>query len=321
MAACIWLFAGQALAQISGEHYLAGTEGIEAGSLPRPGVYTDSLNWFGDLSERNGNIDVVQNARILSFIDELRPRWITKQKLLSADYGLEAVIPLGYQDENLSQQLILPPFRNPILFGSYTFHYGQSELHDWEVSPLLLGWHWRRFDLTAGYAVWVPMGDDSAVFGPYPFDPNAYVPPAQYHWWEHIISLGGTWHPDEPHNWSLSILNHYEISEPFHSNLGSTDPGQLFTTEWGVSRTAGKYAELGLVGNYAAPVTTSRLSYGPLFLPSIYSSVEIGPEIKINVSKFDFSASLRYLRELNNPNGSAGDYDLNIVALTLSKRF
>ena len=91
--------------------------------------------------------------------------------------------------------------------------------------------------------------------------------------------------------------------------------------EAGVSRKAGKYVDLGLIGNYSLQTTATRTTDYSFTESSAYSNIELGPEIKVTLSQYDLSASLRYLRGLSNPNGSGGSYDLNIVALTLSKGF
>ena len=312
------LSASPALGQILGEHYLAGTEGIQAGTLPGPGVYFDDINWFGHLSEAPGP---GLNGEISSYVNEPRLRWITPLKLLSADYGMELMLPWGYQQYQLTQATSFPlaPGPKPPILGFY-YHYGQYELHDLEVSPLLLSWHWNHFDLTAGYAFWAPTSDNSILaIHPTDLNPSAYAPPAQFHWWEHMLTLGGTWHPDAAKLWAVSALNHYEISQSFDSPIGVTTPGQLFTTEWGVSRVAGKYFEFGMVGNYSHQTTPTRIEQ---YYPESYTSstFELGPEIKVKVPQCDFSASLRYLREMKNPD-SSGDYDLNVIVLSLSKRF
>jgi hypothetical protein len=42
----LWLFARPALAQLPGDHYYAGTDCLQAGSLPDPGIYVDDINLF-----------------------------------------------------------------------------------------------------------------------------------------------------------------------------------------------------------------------------------------------------------------------------------
>jgi len=301
LAAALWLSARPAQAQILGDHYLAGTEGIQAGTLPGPGIYFDDINWFGDLDTH----DSVFRTPISSYVNEPRLRWVTKLKLLDADYGVELMVPWGYQEDSVS----------PTSAPGTTIHSSQYELHDLEISPLLLGWHWQHFDLTAGYAFWVPTGDDSDM------DPGNFLPPAQLHWWEHMLTLGGTWYPDAAHQWSLSDLNHYEINQSCDSSI-TIENGQLFTSEWGIGRMMGKYINLGIIGNCSVQTTETR-EYFPIVTYTTYAhvSVEVGPELKVNVPKYDFSVALRYLRELYGGPDYAESFDLNIVALTLSKRF
>ena len=307
-----------ARAQIFGDHYLAGTDGILAGSVPPPGIYFDDINWFGSLDETSG----WDSARISSYVNEPRLRWITQERILGANYGVEVMVPWGWQANLLFQpsRLVFLDPHQPDFIPGYNMRYTQYGLHDLEVSPLLLGWHWRRFDLTAGYAFWVPTGDNSFNGAQSnPLDPFLYGPPAQYHWWEHMLTLGATWYPDMDHKWAVGVLNHYEISQSFDSPLGAIQEGQLFSSAWGLSRTLEKYITVGIIGDYSQPATETRIvgSWGEVFYRPAH--VQMGPEIQVALPECGFSASLSYLRELNNPDATSDN--LNVVTLSLSQRF
>ena len=308
-AACL-LPAGSALAQFN-EHYIAGTEGIRPGSLPGPGIYFDDINLYANLYQNAGGVDAY-SVRSSTYVNEPRLRWISEPKLLGAGYGIEVMLPMAYGDD-------------------------RYVLSDVEVSPLLLSWHLQHFDFSAGYAVWIPTGDFKS--NPPQQDPALSPNTSRYagafgqHWWGHMITAGGTWYPDTDKKWAVSSLNHYEINQSHealpagmipHAGFFDVDYGQLFTTEWSVSRTAGKYFELGLVGNYTLQTTPTHVTfpgYEAYDVTSVHSGIELGPEIKATVPQWDFSASLRYLHQMTNPNGDNGSYNLNIIALTLSKRF
>ena len=93
----------------------------------------------------------------------------------------------------------------------------------------------------------------------------------------------------------------------------------MFTSVLSIGRKIGEYFEFGLVGQYSQKTTTPSMEFEAL--NSTYNpEVEAGGEIKAVVPQYDFSFSLRYLRELNNP-GHLGSYSQNIFALSLSKRF
>ena len=299
VAAGFFLPAAPTFAQlITGSQYLPGTEGIQAGTLPGPGFYFDDINVYGYSSQQG-----VDHAS--TYINEPRFRWITPLKLLGANYGMELLIPWLYQEQTVHFGGFFPNT------AEFKFH----EVEDLEISPLLLSWHLKHFDFSAGYSLWVPTDDNKPVIsgGDVEFL-------AQAHYWENMFTLGGTWHPDADKKWSVSALNHYEISQSYKTIIIPTRQGQQFTMEWGVSRTVGGYFELGAVGNYSWQTTNTRVympgPFGNTYYPGC-SNVEVGPEVKFTLPHCGFSTSLRYLHDFSTEPG----YDRDVVALSLSKRF
>jgi len=309
-------------AQINSAHYLVGTEGILAGSLPPPGVYFDDLNWYGTSSTIVSLVNfpnVGQNYQVTTYVNQPRLRWMTPFRLLGADYGMEIMVPWIRQQRQLVPTLsfVSIPFYLP------GYQVDQSEFEDVEISPLLLAWHLKQFDITAGYAFWVPTGNNQFDNVRHSvIDPYLSVPPPQFHWWENMITFGGTWYPDTRHQWAVSALTHYEISQAFDSTAGATEYGQVFIAEWGLSRAAGKYWELGFVGNYSEQITATRNNFGGTDY-TVYSGapLQIGPEIKVTVPHCGFSASFRYLHEMLHDGGNDGQYYPDVLALTLTQRF
>ena len=286
-----WLTAGNVMAQ----HYIAGTEGIQAGTLPGPGIYLDDINLFAQDHFGAGD----NRARYTTYINEPRLRWISEWKILGANYGAELMLPLEW--EHSVDHVSSPP--SP---PNYTLNEFQPA--DLEISPLLLSWHLKQFDFTAGYAFWVPTDKNSLI----PIGPHIYIHSSPLHWWGHMITAGGSWHPDADKKWSVSFLSRYEINQSLIDGPNKIEPNQTMTTEWGLSRMLGDYFELGFVGNYVRQVAE---------LFDTHPTLEVGPEIKATVPKWDFSASVRYLRLLTNPDEGVGSYTENVMALTLSKRF
>jgi hypothetical protein len=144
-----------------------------------------------------------------------------------------------------------------------------------------------------------------------------------------MITLGGTWYPDTARKWELSLLNHYEFNQQYDigAPAATAENGQAFTMEASVGRTAGKYFGLGLIGNYSRHVTADVMNYGPNpFSPATslrslntHPSIEVGTELRASVPQWDLVISVRYLRELGEL--GAPTYNLNVVGLTISKRF
>jgi hypothetical protein len=130
------------------EHYLIGSEGIEAGSLPAPGIYIDDVNLYEHLHVAD-NFD---DLRTSSYIIAPRARWLSGETFLGASYGVELMLPIICQDATLQRQF----------FGqSGTFSLSQWEAADLEISPFLLSWHLKHFDIRVGYSFWVPTGDNT----------------------------------------------------------------------------------------------------------------------------------------------------------------
>jgi hypothetical protein len=188
---------------IIGGHYPAGVEGIKGASLPPPGVYFRDYNigYFADLFE-----DGPPAFDISAYINAPRLIWMTNCKILGADYGMDLIIPFGYMD----WQFATPG-------GPVNGHY--FGIGDIQVEPLLLSWHFKQFDLAAGYAVWAPTGDFS------PTRPDFLAKG----YWSHMLTLGGTWYLDADKTWAISLLNRYEFAH--EQTQTHTDPGQVYTLE------------------------------------------------------------------------------------------
>ena len=329
-AGCL-LPAGSALAQFN-EHYIAGTEGIRPGSLPGPGIYFDDINLYANLYQNgtfgSGVFRTYASERSSTYVNEPRLRWISKLNVLGANYGMEVMIPLSYQ--NTESFITIPGFPPPTPSQTYAQSQRRFDANDLEVSPLLLAWHLKHFDFSMGYAFWVRDNvSQPGVYGAMPVvNPltGGLPGPLGQHWWAQMLMAGGTWYPDATRHWAVSALCHYENDQKDNVGSGLTiSYGQLFTSEWSLSRTAGKYIEAGVVGNYSQQTTpTGVLFENGFFSESLtpsHSLIELGPEIKAKIPQWDFSASIRYLHQMNNPNNGYGSYNMNLIALTLSKRF
>ena len=80
-------------------HYVPGVEGIKAATLPPPGWYVRdySVAYFADqLNSGSGNNAHVPNFQAFTYANVPRVIWITDTKLLGANVGVDALIPLLY---------------------------------------------------------------------------------------------------------------------------------------------------------------------------------------------------------------------------------
>jgi hypothetical protein len=272
---------GAGLLQAQTTHYPAGVEGIKGASLPPPGFYFRDYNYiyFSDsFKEGPPAFDVFANVQAPRLI------WITGHKVLGGYYGMDAIVPLVYQDLEMTG------------FRGSDFSVG-----DLFVEPVTLSWHQERADFSFGYGFWAPTGDHSAG--------NPVSPGKGF--WTQMLTAGVTVYADEAKTWSLSALNRYEFNQK-RKETGIT-PGQYWTLEWGLAKSLPKAIELGLAGYYQAQSTLAKGFGAPLGKDSV---VGLGPEITVVCPKLGFSTSVRYMRETGASNRPEG----HTINITLTKR-
>ncbi len=269
-----------------GSHYPVGAEGIKGASLPPPGIYLRDYNFFYVANHVDG---LPVDANILAYVQAPRLIWISEKKILGANYGADIIVPFAYKDVSLA--------------GASD---SQFNLGDIQIEPLLLSWHFKQFDVAAGYALWVPSGNfDSRT-------PLRYLTSAGSGYWSHMLTLGGTWYPDEKKTWAVSLLNRYEIC--YEQEDTQITPGHMFTLEWAISKSITKTVDVGLVGYYQQQVTQDR---GARADGAMAHVIGVGPEVSAFWPKIGTFTSLRYNYEADANNRPQG----HTITLTLTKRF
>jgi len=269
-----------------GSHYPVGAEGIKGGSLPPPGVYVRDYNFFYTADKVDG---LPVNLDIFAYVQAPRLIWITKQQILGADYGMDIIVPFAYKD-------VSAPFGDA----------NQFNIADIQVEPLLLSWHFKQFDVAAGYAVWAPTGNfDTSSALNYLTSPGAGF-------WSHMLTLGGVWYPDEQKTWAVSLLGRYEICHE-QDNTHIT-PGNMATLEWGLSKTVMPGVDVGVIGYYQQQVTEDDGAGASTDLAHV---VGVGPEVSVMWSKIGMISTLRYVYEADAKDRPQG----HTITLTLTKRF
>ena len=270
------------LAVAQSGHYVAGVEGIKAGSIPPPGLYTKDYNY---LYLANGGDRLPPDFKVTAYVNVLRQIWITKWKILGADYGMDALVPFVYQD-------VTAGGKKPSKFG----------VGDMYVEPVLLAWHWQQFDVGAGYSIWMPIGQ---------YDKTRMVN-AGKNFWSHMATLGGTWYPaGEDKSWAVSVLNRYEINTE-NSDLKVT-PGNNLTVEFGLSKNLQQTVDIGVTGYYQQQVTKdSGTGATDFLLDRVFG---VGPEVNYFWGKAKLFISARYAYEFGAKDRSRG----HTFCLTLTK--
>jgi hypothetical protein len=263
-------------------HYPAGAEGIKGASLPPPGVYFRDYNFFYFAETFK---DGPPSFDISAYINAPRVIWLTDLEIFGASYGMDVIVPFAYLDWSVG-------FFDDSDFG----------LGDIQIEPLLLAWHFKQFDVAAGYALWAPTGDFDVT------KPDLIAKG----FWSHMLTLGGTWYPDQEKTWAVSLLNRYEFAhEQEKTNI---DPGQVYTAEWGLSKSLRQGLDVGLIGYYQQQTTKDS---GITATTKLDRKIGIGPEINAFWPKVGLFTSIRYAYEfaaVERPEG-------HLVTLTLTKPF
>ena len=275
--------------QFSG-HYPSGVEGVKGASVPPPGIYLRDYNLIYHAERLPGGPGGVDTT---VYVNAPRLIWMTDWKILGADYGMDLIVPFGFSSLEIGD------------LGVRDSYFG---LYDIQFEPLLLGWHFDRVDVGAGYAIWAPTGDSPRL---------SRVPPRDLAnlgkgFWSHMLTAGATVYFDKEKTWALSALNRYEIHHECEESDVTT--GNSYTLEWGLSKTVAGTWDIGISG-YFQQQTTEDSGRGAA--GGLDSIVGIGPEVSVAFPKLNLNASLRWLHEL----GAEGRTEGDTVTLTVTRRF
>jgi hypothetical protein len=133
-----------AQAQLNGQH-IKGSNGLKSGSQAPPGTYVVApLLYFyqaDEIRDRDGTALPVTgdlNASVFGAAISV----VTPKKLLGANYGFSAVLPGA----------------NNRIQGTEIDQNPGAGITDMLVTPLSLGWHFKRADAIAGYSFFAPTG-------------------------------------------------------------------------------------------------------------------------------------------------------------------
>jgi hypothetical protein len=275
-----------------GCHYPIGAEGLKGAELPPPGFYVRDYNYFYYADRIDGMPAPVENVNLSVFVNAVKLIYLTDYKILGANWGVDTIVPFMYKN-----------------FTGALGTAGQFNLGDIYACPLLLSWHIQQFDFCFAYGVWMPSGN---------YEPGTPTAPLRgldspgSGYYSHMVTFGGVWYPDEKKTWALSLLNRYEVST--EQDQTQITPGNVYSLEWGLSKTVAKGVDVGLAGYYQQQVTQDS---GPRAASAFSHVVGIGPEVSVMWEKLGLISSLRYEYEVDakdRPQGQA-------VVLTLTKRF
>lgn len=214
LLAAAFLVAAPAHAQFNGSHTL-GDFGVQSGTQPAAGFYVASLFYrYGTdtIKNRDGDRLLGPGSAASLDIEAFAPIvwYVSKAKLLGANYGLMAVVPIanGALDA-------------PVLGASSSTG---THLSDIYVRPIDLGWHKPRADVTGGFGFYAPSGE-------YELGGSENTGKGM---WAGEPYLGTTLYLDAKRSVSVATTAYWE----FHGKKRDTDitVGQMLTLQGGAGK-------------------------------------------------------------------------------------
>lgn len=236
----LFLAAGAARAKEGGDQYPNGAETWYAGALPPPGTYF--INYFGYYGGKlvDGSGDKVKHAatgnttpRVDAVFDALRLVHITNTKILGANWGVHAILPIVSQGaSNL-----------PGVSGSAS----KFGIGDITIDPFVLAWHHSPELHTAfGIDINLPTGAYDKN------DPRTSIG-ANYYSYEPLYAI--TWLPKG--GWEVSGKFMYNIKSK--NNDTKYQSGDEFHMDYLVGKHVGEWA-FGIGGYYVKQLTNDKVN-------------------------------------------------------------
>jgi hypothetical protein len=244
---------------------------------------------FDQFRSASGAIVARNSAAV--FIDINVFEWVTKKKILGANYALVAVLPF-------SNSSISSPTLGAIGGG--------GGFSDSFYQPLTLGWHFKRADIQVAYGFFAPTGR---------FRAGASTNTGNGHWTNSPIA-GETFYLTKNKRTSFSAYQLYE----FHTTQQGTKihPGQTFNLDYSLMQTLPLQKDMrtlvqfGLVG-YGQWQTSNNS--GPGVDPAHqarYTVNAIGGAVNVILPARKASVGFKLFKEFSNSSTVQG-YSLQIV--------
>lgn len=271
-------------------HYVPGLEGVKGATLPPPGLYLRDYNiaYYADrINGGDGERVPGLDAELFVYANAPRIIWITDLKVLGGYIGFDALVPFQYTDLELNA--------GPTALRDDDFGIGDA------FGEVTWSAHGEQYDLAFGYGIWVPTGDSN---------PRGVEAGAGFY--THMFTAGLTYYMDPEKQWSLSLLNRYEINHETEDT--DITRGQAWTVEGGFGYGVSKTVEIGAVAYYQKQVTSDS-GFGSE--DGLDWVVGVGPEIGVMYPRYKLGWSLRYLYEFAAEYRAQG----HTAALTITKVF
>jgi hypothetical protein len=274
--------AGLSRAQQSG-HYLQGIAGLDNGTVAPPGVYVSFVPWVNTIrSYRGTQGQKLEDLGLNVAAHNLVFQETAKQRLLGADYAVEAIFPV---------------VNSRVVAATSAGAAPQPGISDLYVSPLILGWSKGRAHYLVSYGFYAPTGD---------FDPTKSQN-AGLGFWEQQIQGGISYSFDKQGLWNASALSTWEINQS--KNALDLKPGPMVNVEYSLGhRFDGHKINFGAAG-YDYQKLSSDSGTDAVRLGSLARdrSFGFGPEFKFANPAKHFAFDLRYEHQFGVESKTQGD--------------
>jgi hypothetical protein len=252
-----------AQAQLITQH-IKGTVGLKSGSQAPPGVYFIVPVFYvykaDEVKDRDGNRLASVTADLTSHVYGGGVNVVTTKKLFGGFYGFQVLFPVGANNRIQGTEIDANP---------------GSGLTDASIAPILLGWHFKRADATAGYNIFMPTGrytdgaDDNTGLG----------------MWGHELSVGTTVYLNASRQWHAATLATFDFQSKKEDS--ETKVGNAMNLEGGLG---GDFLKGGLTAglNYYASfkLTDDHIEGFPDILIRGKNKVfALGPEVQLALAK------------------------------------
>ena len=271
-------------------HYVPGVEGAQAASVPPPGFYylgyvvNYNINSFrapGSSTDLPGHNSGTVTALANRFV------WMTGHKVLGADYGVEAIVPL---------------VRTSLTLNAAGIADSRSGVGDVYVGPLVLGWHGAQWDAVAAAGMWLDSG-------------NTDHPASAGKGFKSTMLTGGaTYYFDAAKTISGSALMRFERHGKNDSGFRH---GNQATVEWGLAKVFGP-VQAGVVG-YSQWQTSN--DSGPGASADQSSRHALGAELVYPIASAGVFLKGAIYKEFRAEAGTGPQPKGNLVRLTMVKAF
>lgn len=271
-------------------HYSVGVEGIQAASVPPPGLYAAlyAVNYSIDSFRAPGSRDALpgHNKGTVSALAG-RMVWISSHKVLGADYGMETIVPFQ---------------RSSLTVNAAGISDTRTGLGDIYLGPVVLGWHGPRWDAGAGLGWWLDNGSTS-----HPASPGKGYK-------SFMLTGGATWYFDDARSLSASGLMRWERHGRAENGIR---PGNQVSLEWGIGKALGP-VQVGMVG-YSQWQTGTDKGIGAS--DAKFSKHAIGAEVVYPVPGAGLFLKTALYREWRVKSGTSAAPQGSMLRMSLVKAF